>query len=57
MEDKRTKDDKEELKKLQKDLGKVRGFVEKLKKRLVVIKKYLLVGYIIYTKKIMVMMI
>lgn len=33
MEDKRTKDDKEELKKLQKDLGKVRGFVEKLKKK------------------------
>jgi len=33
MEDKRTKDDKEELKKLKKDLGKVRGFVEKLKKK------------------------
>jgi len=33
MEDKRTKDDKEELKKLQKDLGKVRGFVKKLKKK------------------------
>ncbi len=33
MEDKRTKDDKEQLKKLQKKLSKVRGFVEKLKKK------------------------
>ena len=33
MEDKRTKDEKEELKKLQKNLSKVRGFVEKLKKK------------------------
>jgi hypothetical protein len=33
MEDKRTKEEKEELKKLQKNLSKVRGFVEKLKKK------------------------
>jgi hypothetical protein len=33
MEDKRTKDDKEQLKKLQKNLSKVRGYVEKLKKK------------------------
>ena len=33
MEDKRTKDDKVELKRLQKNVSQVRGFVEKLKKK------------------------